>query len=353
MTPVIYSFSELDPSKWIELVNNQEGNVSFYDWPLLESDKSNSDDNKFVAVILEDNGNYLMALPGTVRSGIFSNFFWRTFDNLDIIIRNDVPQQQRNLFVKFIHEKFAGLILRNFRSESLLFKNDRKFIAGPSRNCPYMDLPECVEKIFPEINKSFKKTLRWNLNGLPKTGITTEVISGKKVQEVFEKEFIPAHNNRMNEKKIKSGFSESHIQDFFMKVNNHDDSGSMLTVARLNGEFAGGIYGIRNRSVYSYIASGIRTDIEKFSLGQFLIFKTMEYLIGEHCKRFDFLRGMESYKTFWTKSIELNESRYYYNNSTIIPVFRIFLNDNRYRYGRMKCLKLLLRSWSQTGRAIH
>ena len=347
MTPVKISFSRLDPLKWNALVEDQEGKVSFYDWTLLDSMQRIDGDTEFIALVLEAEGKYLLALPGREQKDIFSNLFFRTFDNLDMLISRKATLQQRSEFVQFIHNTYEGIILRNFNSRSLLFDFPGKYLAGPSRKCPYMELPEHFGEIFPMINKSFKKTLRWNMNGLPKLGITTEVLTGNNVQDVFEREFMPAHSARMQEKNIRSGFVDKEVQEFFRELNVHAHSGAILTVARLNGNFVGGIYGTHNRQAYSYIASGIRSDIEKFSIGQFLICKTMEFLISRQCSRFDFLRGTESYKAFWTKKFEPNESRYYYNASRVMPVFKVFLDDNQKRYGRFKCLKLLFQSWAQ------
>ncbi len=353
MTPVKISFSGLDPLKWNTLVNDQEGNVPFYDWATLESRNRTKEDPEFVALVLEDAGNYLMALPGTERNGKFNNYFFRTFDNLDVLIKRNTTAEQRKVFIQFIFDSYEGILLRNFNSSSILFRDDLKFLQGPSRKCPYMELPADPENIFPVINRSFKKTLRWNLNGIPKLGITTEFLTGNNAQQVFEKEFMPAHENRMLEKKINSGFAETVVQEYFRKINSHPQTGVLLTLARQNGTFIGGIYGICNPNTYAYIASGIRADIEKYSLGQFLIFKTMEYLTGKHCRRFDFLRGTETYKSLWTKDYEVNESRYYYKNSKVISVFLDFLEEHKKRYGRLKCFKVLLQSWFRPVRKIH
>src|SRR5688572_6261048 len=122
MTLVKISFSGLDPLKWNTLVNDQEGNVPFYDWATLESSTRIQDNPDFVALVLEDGGSYLMALPGIERSGKFSNYFFRTFDNLDVLIKKNTTTEQRHAFRQFVFDSYDGIIFRNFNSDSILFR---------------------------------------------------------------------------------------------------------------------------------------------------------------------------------------------------------------------------------------
>ena len=351
MTLRKYAFSELDPKKWNELICNQLGHVPFYNWSCLESLEKTGNLKEITVIVAETNDNYLVALPGEEKNGMFNNLFFRTFDNLDMLVSKFALQEHITEFIQFMTNTFSAILLRNFNADSKLHQLNWSCIKEPARKCPYLDLPAESDTVFELINKSFKKTLRWNINGLTKHGVETRVITGNEMIGVYEHDFIVQHQSRMKEKKISSNFLSNEVQGYFKNLNAVPNSGAMLTVASKNGEFLGTIYGIRNNVTYAYIASGIKSNIEKFSIGQFLIFKTMEYLVQHKCKRFDFLRGTESYKSHWTKNSTINDTRYYYKSSGRLAAFKLFYRNNKNRYGRAKCLRILLGAMFQSNPA--
>src|SRR6187455_296871 len=120
MIPSRINFESLDTAKWKALVNSQVGYVPFYDLACLESGIHQAGETGFVIIVLEKNSEYIVALPGRENEGVFSNFFFRTFDNLDLLISPAATQNDIAAFVGFINEKYNGIILRNFNSDSAL-----------------------------------------------------------------------------------------------------------------------------------------------------------------------------------------------------------------------------------------
>ncbi|MGI9259549.1 MAG: GNAT family N-acetyltransferase, partial [Gammaproteobacteria bacterium] len=62
------------------------------------------------------------------------------------------------------------------------------------------------------------------------------------------------------------------------------------------------MYGMRTPSIYIYLMIGFDPDFAPLSIGNLMIFHSIENLIADHVKEFDFKVGNEAYKRRWAKS---------------------------------------------------
>jgi CelD/BcsL family acetyltransferase involved in cellulose biosynthesis len=58
---------------------------------------------------------------------------------------------------------------------------------------------------------------------------------------------------------------------------------------------------MKHNNKYYYYQSGISSDGERKSAGAVLLSLLVEQAFDEGCNEFDFLRGAEEYKYYWTK----------------------------------------------------
>ena len=76
----------------------------------------------------------------------------------------------------------------------------------------------------------------------------------------------------------------------------------IFTNATVQGEVIGSLFGFLTKHRFYFIQHGFSNKYMKFSIGNLLIYHTMEDLIKKKIDIFDFCRGMHEYKLRWTQT---------------------------------------------------
>ena len=121
----------------------------------------------------------------------------------------------------------------------------------------------------------------------------------KHIQELFA-----LHDERARQKGIKTTFVGEDLYKFHSKAIHYLLKEGKVILAFLYKEFPPLVsyYCIKHNQKYYYFQAGLSYEGEKKSAGTVLFSLIIENAFKEGCKEFDFLRGSEEYKFYWTKN---------------------------------------------------
>ncbi|MGD0643948.1 MAG: GNAT family N-acetyltransferase [Candidatus Bathyarchaeia archaeon] len=179
----------------------------------------------------------------------------------------------------------------------------------PINSCPYLLLPESYEEFLTMLSPKKRKYIK---NGM------------KKLEENFEVEFVdysqPEHFSQgmeeffqLHQKKWKSlgcsgVFSDPKMCNFHMDIAKifSKDGWLSLNVLKLSGNPVAAEYGFKYNSKYYAYLAGYDPAYSKYSVGNMLFVHIIRNLIQEKLTQYDFLRGSEQYKSYWTATSKSN-----------------------------------------------
>jgi len=122
--------------------------------------------------------------------------------------------------------------------------------------------------------------------------------------EKYIQELFALHAVRAKQKGIRTTFSGEDIYKFHNKVIHYLLRDGKVALTFLYKEFDPLVsyYCIKHDKKVYYYQAGLSYEGEKRSAGTVLFSLLLEDAFGERYKEFDFLRGSEEYKYFWTKN---------------------------------------------------
>jgi CelD/BcsL family acetyltransferase involved in cellulose biosynthesis len=172
----------------------------------------------------------------------------------------------------------------------------------PDSECPYL----AIKGGFEEYLKSFPRKKRYNL--LRERKMLLEKVKLKSVQlgedpDKDIKDLFLLHAERAAKKGIETTFCGEKTYNFHrMFINSLLEEGKIkiLCVHEDSTPLASS-YCMKHNNKYYYYQSGISSDGERKSAGAVLLSLLVEQAFDEGCNEFDFLRGAEEYKYYWTK----------------------------------------------------
>lgn len=128
--------------------------------------------------------------------------------------------------------------------------------------------------------------------------------------EEYIKVLFDLHEERAQRKRIKTTFCGDYIYSFHNKVINYLLRDGKIVLSFLHKESIPLVsyYCIKHNNKYYYYQAGLSYEGEKKSAGSVLFSLVIENAFREGCNEFDFLRGSEDYKFFWTKNYRKNYS---------------------------------------------
>jgi CelD/BcsL family acetyltransferase involved in cellulose biosynthesis len=184
-------------------------------------------------------------------------------------------------------------------------KNGVLVTSVPSTRCPYL----VIDKTFEGYLKSFSPKKRQTLlrkrkilmnreKALLKT-VHSDEEPAKHIQALFA-----LHDERAKQKGIKTTFCGEDIYSFHNKAIRYFLKDGKAILAFLYKEMNALVsyYCIKYNQKYYYYQAGLSHEGEKKSAGTVLFSLIIENAFKEKCIEFDFLRGSEEYKFYWTKN---------------------------------------------------
>jgi hypothetical protein len=183
--------------------------------------------------------------------------------------------------------------------------------AVPDAKCPYL----VIDRSFEDYLKSFSPKKRQTLLRKRRILMNKEKAVFKTVHydeepEKYIQELFALHHERARQKGIKTTFSGEDIYKFHNKVIHYLLKDGKVVLAFLYKEFNPLVsyYCIKHNEKYYYYQAGLSYEGEKRSAGTVLFSLILENAFRERYKEFDFLRGSEEYKFYWTKKYRENYS---------------------------------------------
>ncbi len=203
----------------------------------------------------------------------------------------------------------------------------------PGTRCPYL----LIDNTFEGYLKSFSSKKRQTLMRKRKILMNREKALLKMVQcdeepEKYIRELFSLHDERAKQKGIKSTFRGEAIYTFHNKVIQSllRDGKVILAFLYKESNPLVSYYCIRHNKKYYYYQAGLSHDGEKKSAGAVLFSLLIEKAFEEGCGEFDFLRGNEEYKSYWTKNCRKDYSITVRKNDLINKVTHYSYNFYRW-----------------------
>ncbi|WP_010663978.1 GNAT family N-acetyltransferase [Marinilabilia salmonicolor] len=285
---------------------------------------------------LRNESRIFAALPCQIRGGKFYNLDFRSFDNLDFIVNPDCNRDEIiTLFLKKLVLKFRTLQLSHFKT--IGSPNDFFIFSQKQYSCPVIYLPASYDEYINRLSRSFKKTLRRDLNLAERSDVRIRIINNK--DEMFDSSIVDRlyhlHSLRAEEKGILSAFLTESSIEFHKSLMMSGNGDVLFTEAWHENKCIGIHYGLVQPDSYAFINAGIESSYNpKISIGSILFAETIKHLIENGIYQFDMLRGTERYKFHWTKEVQ-NNYRYYLAHGIYNKLLVAFdyLMDQRKRFG--------------------
>jgi CelD/BcsL family acetyltransferase involved in cellulose biosynthesis len=177
--------------------------------------------------------------------------------------------------------------------------------------CPYL----VIDRSFEDYLRSFSPKKRQTLLRKRRILLEREKAILKTVRcdedpEKYIRELFALHGERARQKGIRTTFSGENIYTFHKKVIHSLLKDSKVVLAFLYKGVSPLVsyYCIKHNKKVYYYQAGLSYEGEKRSAGTVLFSLLLEDAFEERDKEFDFLRGSEEYKYFWTKNYRENYS---------------------------------------------
>jgi CelD/BcsL family acetyltransferase involved in cellulose biosynthesis len=189
-------------------------------------------------------------------------------------------------------------ILKSVRKSLLGFEIERGWI------CPYVDIPDSKEKLFANLNPTFRRGLRRQLRKLEREQGRVEI---KYYYELGSLEQAMEILFRLHQKRWKSKgeagvFESQEARDISMQTAKLFDKKNWLRLYFLtvNAEPVAANLSLEYRKkMYGHLV-GFDPDYSRYGVGCLLQLKILEECIVKGISEYDFMQGAEPYKFNWT-----------------------------------------------------
>jgi CelD/BcsL family acetyltransferase involved in cellulose biosynthesis len=172
--------------------------------------------------------------------------------------------------------------------------------------CPYAILPSTIELYEKKISNQLRKLIRRRIKILDKT--TDWKVSISRTPSEIEgavKHLIRLHQRRQISKGERGRFSERRWRESFENITNALAREELvrLGILWIDNQAAAALYNLRMRDQeYVYLA-GMEPRMAQYSPGTVLLYRMIGEAIADGIRVYDFLRGGEGYKNWWTDGV--------------------------------------------------
>jgi hypothetical protein len=208
---------------------------------------------------------------------------------------DSVAEEASNLHACMDYLKAKGFrVVRNFQDE-----------------CLYLDLPDSYEQLMTEFSANMRKIIRRTFRRTEGEIRLADYTELGGIEPALE-EARRLHNLARSRKGDIGSFDRDGYMEFHRELA-HDiaDRGNLyLKFLMIDGKAAAFRYGFLDKGVYYDYQTGYDPELGDHRPGFLILAEVIRELIDRKIKRFDFLRGDESYKRHWANK-KRNTYRYY------------------------------------------
>ena len=176
--------------------------------------------------------------------------------------------------------------------------------------CPYLSLPSSQEELLAILDKNFQPNLSRSLRKAQKANIEFRFLTSSGPTYNFLDAFHnlgTLHAERFQSLGRPSKFLAATPQQYYGRIcekADHFQDIIWFTEAMHQDQVIGSLFGFLTKARFHYYQMGFSSQYDKYSLGTLLLYQTMVALIQREIYLFDFLRGMDPYKSKWTRTAE-------------------------------------------------
>lgn len=294
-----------------------------------------SGDGKVIHIIGRDADN---RLKGSMHLEIVRTPFFKIFhpevlailgtrsvvspEHLEFAIDGDIREEWFGLFAEYCREHLGFCTLAIFDSVAedaenidalsrFMAKSGYRVIKQAQDRCPYLDLPESFERLLRRYSSKKRKAIRRDLRNHGKSFELVDYTSIGSIDEGLEAA-RRLHNLSRRIKGETGSFERKGYLEFHRSL-----ARSLAGDDRLYFKFLIGkdrpvafLYGFLSGDRFYDYQTGYDPAYSAQRPGFLILAKAIQDLIGRGVRRFDFLRGYEHYKLYWTDKVR-NTYRYY------------------------------------------
>nr|MBC8551879.1 GNAT family N-acetyltransferase [Candidatus Brocadiales bacterium] len=230
-------------------------------------------------------------------------------DHLDFIIYKGMERKVLGAIVEYLFQekRWDFCLLTNIPTDSLtgrLLKEimrNRSFQSEISQVCPYIPLPDHIEKFYTSLSKNRRNTIKRRRRNLQKNYNGFEIVTCQNPDDIDDamERLFKLHQKKWMEMKHKGNFARDKVRDFHKKVAGVFLNTNMLRLyfLRVQGKDVAALYTFKYNNKVFYYQGGWDPEWSKDRVGSILTNLVIENAINNGYSEYDFLRGTEDYKT--------------------------------------------------------
>ncbi len=172
--------------------------------------------------------------------------------------------------------------------------------------CPYIELPASWEGFLRGMSSARRETIRRKERALFKRGqVEVEQVPPERFEEGWDT-LVSLHEQRWGRGGVLSGPNRV-AQHRPMVTHEGAAWETWLSILRVDGRPVAAWYGFASHGTVSYYQGGRDLAWGRDSVGQVLMGIMIRRAIERGFRRFDFMRGEESYKYTWTEAVAVTQ----------------------------------------------
>lgn len=322
--------------EWNFLLKESNSNSFFlrwewlYNWWIIYGNKPNQ-----LWIIIVKEGNTLIGIAPTYlkRTLGFNRIYFLgsnevCSDYLDLIVRRGYEESAISSILSFFQQNqklwnmacLADIPLTS-KTTGLIHEigeNKQLNISEEPRYCYYISLHQNWDSIYEDFNSIIRNIIKKKIKRLEVIGEIKfiEANSYDDIKKLFPI-FLTLNTKRLRMMNVTSPFLEPSFLAFHEAVINEfeDPEITRLFLLYIKDKPIAGLYIFNDNNTWFYYQSGFDTDWKQYSPGTLLMYHAIKCAFDRKAHEFDFLRGNEKYKSYWTKEKRINIKIKIYNNS--------------------------------------
>lgn len=320
------NFALLAP-EWEELFDrsNCDNLCQSYEWMHAWWEEWGGTTGLFLILVREPGGRLVGIAPFCITPDVQLGFSRRVLgflgatevcgDHLDILVEprfeSDAAQAIAGLLMAHQREwtylKFADAnaespaltaLIRALEEGGMILHRE------PAAICPYVPLPESYPQLLAGLSGSMRKNLRRYRRDLAPHGpVEMRCVSGPvEIEEAFT-ELMRLHELRFRGLSKPSSFLKPRLQAFHRRLLLPTALRGWVRIYLLcvGGKTVSALYGFAVRRRFFHYQAGMDPAWAQNGVGALCIQGVMEDCIDKGDREYDFLRGNEEYKSYWTR----------------------------------------------------
>jgi len=275
-------------------------------------------------------------------------------DYMDFVIEKGAETEVLNAFYSYLQDLKCLEIDLLFVPENAPTVRFDKTTAAVIDICPYLDLSEDWAATYKSLNKTIKKYVARRERSIAKVGrVELGSVKEKSGIKIFFDEYFRIHVTRWKDYEGRySQFQYISWRDFATEVSDALFQRGVIDLSylKLNSETIACHFGFIYNKIFHWYMPAYNPAYSRYSPGNLFVMELLKRSSLNGLSTFDFLRGNEPYKIFWTdKSQRLFDCVSYPNNRMLSGMGRsIRFARNIYASyikGRLKKLSPLMQMW--------